>query len=133
MGTTGMRCSLVSRELIADSIELVTRGHLFDGLVCLVGCDKTMPGAMMALARLDIPGLCLYNGTIAPGKLDGRDVTIQDVYEQIGACAVGKITPAELHRLEVGRLPRRRRLRRPVHGQHDVDDPRVHRALARAA
>lgn len=100
MGTTGMRCSLVSRELIADSIELVTRGHLFDGLVCLVGCDKTMPGAMMALARLDIPGLCLYNGTIAPGKLDGRDVTIQDVYEQIGACAVGKITPAELHRLE---------------------------------
>ena len=100
MGTTGMRCSLVSRELIADSIELVARGHLFDGLVCLVGCDKTMPGAMMALARLDIPGLCLYNGTIAPGKLDGRDVTIQDVYEQIGACAVGKITPAELHRLE---------------------------------
>ncbi len=100
MGTTGMRCSLVSRELIADSIELVTRGHLFDGLVCLVGCDKTMPGAMMALARLDIPGLCLYNGTIAPGNLDGRDVTIQDVYEQIGACAVGKITPAELHRLE---------------------------------
>jgi len=100
MGTTGMRCSLVSRELIADSIELVTRGHLFDGLVCLVGCDKTMPGAMMALARLDIPGLCFYNGTIAPGQLNGRDVTIQDVYEQIGACAVGKISPAELHRLE---------------------------------
>ncbi|MCC6224216.1 MAG: dihydroxy-acid dehydratase [Thermoleophilia bacterium] len=100
MGTTGMRCSLVSRELIADSIELVVRGHLLDGLVCLVGCDKTMPGAMMALARLDIPGLCLYNGTIAPGRLNGRDVTIQDVYEQIGACAVGRITPAELHVLE---------------------------------
>jgi dihydroxy-acid dehydratase len=100
MGTTGMRCSLVSREVIADSIELVARGHLLDGLVCLVGCDKTMPGAMMALARLDIPGLCFYNGTIAPGQLGGRDVTIQDVYEQIGACAVGKITPAELHELE---------------------------------
>ncbi len=100
MGTTGMRCSLVSREIIADSIELVARGHLLDGLVCLVGCDKTMPGAMMALARLDIPGLCFYNGTIAPGQLGGRDVTIQDVYEQIGACAVGKITPAELHALE---------------------------------
>jgi dihydroxy-acid dehydratase len=100
MGTTGMRCSLVSREIIADSIELVARGHLFDGLVCLVGCDKTMPGAMMALARLDIPGLCFFNGSIAPGRFDGRDVTIQDVYEQIGACAVGKISPAELHRLE---------------------------------
>jgi dihydroxy-acid dehydratase len=100
MGTTGMRCSLVSREVIADSIELVARGHLLDGLVCLVGCDKTMPGAMMALARLDIPGLCFYNGTIAPGQLGGRDVTIQDVYEQIGACAVGKITPSELHALE---------------------------------
>jgi dihydroxy-acid dehydratase len=100
MGTSGMRCSLVSREVIADSIELVARGHLLDGLVCLVGCDKTMPGAMMALARLDLPGLCFYNGTIAPGRLGGRDVTVQDVYEQIGACAVGKITPAELHALE---------------------------------
>jgi dihydroxy-acid dehydratase len=100
MGTSGMRCSLVSREVIADSIELVARGHLLDGLVCLVGCDKTMPGAMMALARLDLPGLCFYNGTIAPGRLSGQDVTVQDVYEQIGACAVGKITPAELHALE---------------------------------
>jgi dihydroxy-acid dehydratase len=95
-----MRCSLVSRELIADSIELVTRGHLFDGLVCLVGCDKTMPGALMALARLDLPGLCFFNGSIAAGRWNGRDVTIQDVYEQIGACAVGKITPAELRALE---------------------------------
>jgi dihydroxy-acid dehydratase len=100
MGTAGMRCSLVSRELIADSIELVTRGHLFDGLVCLVGCDKTMPGALMALARLDLPGLCFFNGSIAAGRWNGRDVTIQDVYEQIGACAVGKITPAELRALE---------------------------------
>jgi dihydroxy-acid dehydratase len=100
MGTTGMRASLISREVIADSIELVARGHLLDGLVCLVGCDKTLPAAVMALARLDLPGLCLYNGSIAPGTFRGRDVTIQDVYEQIGACAVGKITPAELHELE---------------------------------
>jgi dihydroxy-acid dehydratase len=100
MGTTGMRASLVSREIIADSIELVARGHLLDGLVCIVGCDKTLPGALMALARLDLPGLCLYNGSIAPGRYQGRDVTIQDVYEQIGACAVGRITPAELHALE---------------------------------
>jgi dihydroxy-acid dehydratase len=100
MGTPGMRASLVSREIIADSIELVCRGHLLDGLVCLVGCDKTLPGAVMALARLDIPGLCLYNGSIAPGVFQGRHVTIQDVYEQIGAVAVGKTTPAELHALE---------------------------------
>jgi dihydroxy-acid dehydratase len=100
MGTTGMRASLVSREAVADSIELVARGHLLDGLVCIVGCDKTLPGALMALARLDLPGLCFYNGSIAPGRFQGRDVTIQDVYEQIGACAVGKITPTELHALE---------------------------------
>jgi dihydroxy-acid dehydratase len=100
MGTTGMRASLVSREAVADSIELVARGHLLDGLVCIVGCDKTLPGALMALARLDLPGICFYNGSIAPGRYEGRDVTIQDVYEQIGACAVGKITPAELHALE---------------------------------
>jgi dihydroxy-acid dehydratase len=78
MGTEGMRTSLVSREVIADSIELVARGHLFDGLVCLVGCDKTIPAAVMALARLDVPGLVLYNGSIAPGRFRGRDVTIQD-------------------------------------------------------
>ncbi len=100
MGTSGMRASLVSREVIADSIELVVRGHLLDGLVCLVGCDKTLPGAVMALARLDLPGLALYNGSIAPGRFRGRDVTIQDVFEQIGACAVGKITASELHELE---------------------------------
>ena len=95
-----MRASLISRELIADSIELVARGHLLDGLVCLVGCDKTLPGAVMALARLDLPGLCLYNGSIAPGRFRGRDVTIQDVYEQIGAHAVGKISAGDLHELE---------------------------------
>ena len=100
MGTEGMRASLVSREVIADSIELVARGHLFDGLVCLVGCDKTIPAAVMALCRLDIPGLVLYNGSIAPGRFRGRDVTIQDVYEAVGAYAAGKIDAEELHELE---------------------------------
>jgi dihydroxy-acid dehydratase len=95
-----MRASLVSREVIADSIELVARGHLLDGLVCLVGCDKTIPAAVMALARLDLPGLVLYNGSIAPGRFRGRDVTIQDVFEAVGAHAVGKMTDADLHELE---------------------------------
>ena len=100
MGTEGMRASLVSREVIADSIELVARGHLFDGLVCLVGCDKTIPAAVMALARLDLPGLALYNGSIAPGRFRGRDVTIQDVFEAVGAHAVGKMSDEDLHELE---------------------------------
>src|SRR5207248_6332581 len=92
MGTEGMRGSLVSREVIADSIELVARAHLFDGLVCLVGCDKTIPAAVMALGRLDIPGLVLYNGSIAPGRFRGRDVTIQDVFEAVGTYNVGKMS-----------------------------------------
>ena len=100
MGTVGMRASLVSREVIADSIELVALGHLFDGLVCLVGCDKTIPAAVMALCRLDLPGLVLYSGTIAPGRFHGKDVTIQEVFEAIGAHNAGTITPAELHELE---------------------------------
>ncbi|HEU0248673.1 MAG TPA: dihydroxy-acid dehydratase [Gaiellaceae bacterium] len=100
MGTEGMRASLVSREVIADSIELVARGHLFDGLVCLVGCDKTIPAAVMALCRLDIPGLVLYSGSIAPGRFRGRDVTIQDVFEAVGAHAAGTLSAAALHELE---------------------------------
>jgi len=100
MGTEGMRCSLVSREVIADSLELAARGHLFDGLVCLVGCDKTIPAAVMALARLDIPGLVLYNGSIAAGRYKGRDVTIQDVFEVVGAHAAGRVGPGEVHALE---------------------------------
>ncbi len=100
MGTEGMRASLVSREVIADSIELVCRGQMFDALVCIVGCDKTIPAAAMALARLKIPGLILYGGTIAAGKFRGKDVTIQDVYEAIGAHAAGKITDGELKELE---------------------------------
>jgi dihydroxy-acid dehydratase len=100
MGTEGMRASLVSREVIADSIELVARGHCFDGLICLVGCDKTIPAAVMALVRMDIPGLVLYNGSIAPGRWRGRDVTIQDVFEAIGQHAAGSISAEDLHHLE---------------------------------
>jgi len=100
MGTEGMRASLVSREVIADSIELVARGHLLDGLVCLVACDKTNPAAVMALARLDIPGLCFYTGSIAPGVFRGKEVTVADVYEGIGAYAAGKLSAEELHELE---------------------------------
>ncbi|HWN22033.1 MAG TPA: dihydroxy-acid dehydratase [Gaiellaceae bacterium] len=100
MGTEGMRASLVSREVIADSIELVARGHLFDGLVCLVGCDKTIPAAVMALARLDLPGLVLYGGSIAPGRFRGRDVTIQDVFEAVGAHAAGTMSAADVLELE---------------------------------
>ncbi|MGD0990400.1 MAG: dihydroxy-acid dehydratase [Candidatus Sulfotelmatobacter sp.] len=100
MGTEGMRASLVSRELIADSIELVCRGQLFDAVVCVVGCDKTIPAAAMALARMNLPGFVLYGGTIAAGSYRGKDVTIQDVFEAVGANAAGKITDKELHELE---------------------------------
>jgi dihydroxy-acid dehydratase len=100
MGTEGMRASLVSREIVADSIELVCRGQLFDAVICLVGCDKTIPGAAMALARLNIPGFILYGGTIAAGKFHGKDVTIQDVFEAVGANAAGKMSDAELTALE---------------------------------
>ena len=100
MGTAGMKASLVSREVIADSIELVARGNSFDGLVVLVGCDKTIPGAVMALARLDIPGTVLYGGSIAPGSWEGRDVTIQDVFEAVGAHAAGRLDDARLKTLE---------------------------------
>src|SRR5436309_7181390 len=100
MGSEGMRCSLVSREVIADSIELVTRGNGFDGLVILVGCDKTIPGAAMALARLNVPGIVLYGGSIAPGQFHGKDVTILDVFEAVGANAAGRMSDADLRELE---------------------------------
>jgi dihydroxy-acid dehydratase len=101
MGTEGMKASLVSREVVADSIELVVRGHLLDGVVCLVGCDKTIPGASMALARLDVPGLILYNGTIYPGVYKGqRNATVVTVFEAIGAYRAGKITLDELYEVE---------------------------------
>lgn len=100
MGTEGMRASLVSREIITDSIELVCRGQMFDAVVCIVGCDKTIPAAAMALARINLPGLVLYGGTIAAGQYRGKDVTIQDVFEAVGANAAGKMTDQELKQLE---------------------------------
>jgi dihydroxy-acid dehydratase len=105
MGTLGMRTSLVSREVIADSIELVTRGNLFDALIVLVGCDKTIPGGVMALARLNIPGMVLYGGSIAPGQFEGHAVTVQDVFEAVGMHARGKMTDARLNALESAACP----------------------------
>jgi dihydroxy-acid dehydratase len=100
MGTEGMKASLISRDLIADSIELVARGYMFDAVIALVGCDKTIPGAAMGLIRLNVPGMILYCGSIAPGKFHGRDVTIQDVFEAVGANAAGKMSDADLREIE---------------------------------
>ena len=105
MGTEGMKASLISREVVADSIELVVRGHLLDGVVCLVGCDKTIPGASMAMARLDVPGLILYNGTIYPGTYKGRDLTVVSVFEAVGAYRAGKIGLEELYEIESAACP----------------------------
>jgi dihydroxy-acid dehydratase len=105
MGTNGMKTSLVSREVIADSIELVALGHLFDGVVALSGCDKTIPGTVMALARLNVPGVMLYGGSIAPGRFQGHDVTIQDVFEAVGKHAAGSMTDEELTELEEAASP----------------------------
>src|SRR5438046_4511219 len=100
MGTEGMKASLISREVVADSIELVTRGHLLDALVCISGCDKTIPGTVMALARMDVPGLMLYGGSIMPGRFEGRDVTIGDVFEAVGAHGAGTMSDERLLDLE---------------------------------
>lgn len=105
MGTEGMKASLVSRELIADSIELVARGHMFDALVCIVGCDKTVPAAAMALARLDRPGLVLYSGSILPGRFRGRDLAMGEVFEAIGAVASGDLAEEELAEMETVACP----------------------------
>ena len=105
MGTEGMKASLISREVIADSIELVTRGHSLDGVVAIAACDKTHPGTVMALARLNLPGLLLYGGSIDPGVFEGRDVTILDVFEAVGAHAVGKITDEQLRAVEMVACP----------------------------
>src|SRR5438270_5224542 len=105
MGTEGMKASLISREVIADSIELMERGHMFDGIVALVGCDKTIPGAAMGLLRVNVPGLVLYGGTIMPGKYKGRDLTIVDVYEAVGAHGAGRIDDEELRGIEANACP----------------------------
>jgi len=100
MGTEGMKASLVSREIVADSIELVARGYMFDAVIALVGCDKTIPGAALGLIRLNIPSLILYGGSIAPGRYRGKDITIQDVFEAVGANAAGRMTDQELLEIE---------------------------------
>jgi len=105
MGTEGMKASLVSREVIADSIELVGRGHFFDAVVSIVGCDKTLPGAAMALVRLGVPGCLVYGGSIAPGRFKGRDVTIQEVFEAVGANAAGLMSDEDLKEIEEGACP----------------------------
>src|SRR4051794_19677647 len=105
MGTSGMKTSLASREVVADSIELVTLGHFFDGVIALCACDKTIPGTVMALARLDVPGVMLYGGSIPPGHYKGRDITIMDVFEAVGANAAGKITDQELADIEAAASP----------------------------
>jgi dihydroxy-acid dehydratase len=105
MGSEGMRSSLVSREIVADSIELVVNGHLLDAVVAISGCDKTIPGTVMALARLDLPSLMIYGGSILPGRFQGKDVTIQDVFEAVGACAAGLMTEKDLQSLEGAACP----------------------------
>ena len=130
MGTEGMKASLVSREVIADSIELFVRAHAFDAVVAICGCDKTIPGTVMALARLNLPCLSLYGGSIMAGQFQGHDVTIQDVFEAVGACAAGKMTEKEVMRTRRPRVSRRGRVRRPVHRQHDGDGDHVSRNFA---
>ncbi|HEX8917853.1 MAG TPA: dihydroxy-acid dehydratase [Chloroflexota bacterium] len=105
MGTEGMKASLISREVIADSIEVVSRGHMFDAVIALVGCDKTIPGAAMGLIRLNLPSLILYGGSILPGKYQGRDITIQDVFEAVGAHAVGRLSDEDLMDIESSACP----------------------------
>ena len=119
MGHEGMKASLVSREVIADSIELMMHAHGYDALVGLAGCDKSLPGTLMAMARLNVPSVFLYGGTILPGKFKGRDVTIQDVYEAVGANSAGKMSDADLYEMECGCVPIGGKLRRTIHGQHD--------------
>ena len=105
MGHEGMKASLVSREVIADSVELMMRAHCYDGLVALAGCDKSLPGMMMAMLRLNVPAVFLYGGTIRPGSYQGHDVTVQDMYEAVGAHAAGKITDEELYKMECVACP----------------------------
>ena len=118
MGHEGMRASLVSREVIADSVETVMHAERLDGSVTFAGCDKSLPGMLMAAARLDLANVFVYAGSILPGRVGGKDVTIQDAFEGVGACALGKISPGRTGRDRTQCVPRRRRMRWHVHGQH---------------
>ena len=128
MGTPGMRYSLVSREVIADSIETVVSAQSLDGLLAIGGCDKNMPGAMIAIARLDVPSVFVYGGTIKPGRLGDQDLTVVSAFEAVGQWSAGRISEAELRRGRAPRVPGRRLLRRHVHREHDVVRDRGARA-----
>ena len=118
MGHQGMKSSLVSRECIADSVELTVRGHCYDALVGLAGCDKSLPGMMMAMLRLNVPSVFMYGGSILPGRFRGKDVTVVDVFEAVGRHAAGTMSDEELHELECVACPVRRGVWRPIHRQH---------------
>ena len=118
MGHQGMKSSLVSREVIADSVELTMRGHSYDALVGLAGCDKSLPGMMMAMLRLNVPSVFMYGGSILPGRFHGRDVTVVDVFEAVGQHAAGNMSDEDLFELECVACPSAGGLRGPVHRQH---------------
>ena len=118
MGHQGMQSSLVSREVIADSIELSVRGHCYDAIVGFAGCDKSLPGMMMAMLRLNVPSIFVYGGSILPGRYEGRDITVQDVFEVVGRYAAGTCPLEEVHAIGTRRLSRPRRMRRPIYRQH---------------
>ncbi len=130
MGHEGMKSSLPSREVIADSVELTMRGHSYDALVGLAGCDKSLPGMMMVMCRLNVPSIFIYGGSILPGTFKGQPVTVQDVFEAVGKHSVGQMSDADLEDARAARLPVGRRLRRPVHRQHHGDRLRGDRARA---
>jgi dihydroxy-acid dehydratase len=130
MGHEGMRSSLASRDAIADTVELTMRGHCYDALVGLAGCDKSLPGMMMAMVRLNVPSVFIYGGSILPGRLDGKDVTVQDVFEAVGQHQAGNYSDEQLAILERVSPALGRRLRRPVHRQHHGLRVRSHRPRA---
>ena len=127
MGHAGMRASLPSREVIADSVELTMRGHGYDALVGLAGCDKSLPGMMMAMVRLNVPSIFIYGGSILPGTFKGQPVTVQDVFEAVGKHSVGDMSDDDLDRARAGRVSVGRRLRRAIHRQHHGDGVRSDR------
>ena len=118
MGHQGMKASLVSREVIADSVELTMRGHCYDAMVGLAGCDKSLPGMMMSMVRLNVPSIFIYGGSILPGTFKGRPVTVQDLFEAVGQHSIGEMSDEDLDELGTSRLSVRRCLRRAVHSQH---------------
>ena len=128
MGHQGMKSSLVSREVIADSVELTVRGHCYDALVGLAGCDKSLPGMMMAMLRLNVPSVFMYGGSILPGRYKGRDVTVVDVFEAVGQHAAGRMSDSDLHELECVACPSAGACGGAIHCKHDGDGQRGHRA-----